>query len=128
MTDVTSALLAYGAWVILGVAGGVVAACTATPQEVSELVSRVIKISEEQLAAQAQLGEVLSDDEVRALVQQSIDLAVRGTPWEGAGLGAVGTAILGIVATFLLDRRKNSRKRGEQWAAIGELQKKNGGT
>lgn len=106
-------------WLVIAILSGGLLGCQALldpayPQLVADVTAKVQEI----VATQADAGDILTDEEVRALVVEVVEAHTQGTPLEGAGAGALATAVLGLIAKFIAESRKNSRKRGEIWAEI----------
>lgn len=107
-----------GLLVLLVIVTGFLFSCEATPEELSSLMSSVLQTVQRQVEESATLEQVLTDEDVRALVEQAIAAATKGSPWENAGLGAIGTALMGFVLSYLSKTRKDKRKLSEVWSEL----------
>lgn len=137
-------------WMVLAatLAGTTIGACSATKTSVRELfeVEGLQAVVAEELREHGvteegarQVGAaILSDPDFQKVLENLAINATKGTPIEGAAMGG-GAALLvsvlsGLGLSFLRRNReakekegRERRKRGEQWAAIEDLQKKVGG-
>lgn len=113
-------------WIVVGIASGVLLGCQALLDPgYPDLVRDVTREVQELVEAKADAGEVLTAAEIQALIERAVEIHTKGTPLEGGALGALIASILGLTGTWLSTRRqlaaesaKNSRKRGEMWAAL----------